>query len=389
MNGPTEDPLESTATLDAPPAAESDSRFWLRVSGLALAALMTYLVWRIVSPLWQPLLWATLLGGLLAPWNQRLCKRFRGRAALASCVTSALTVVFFLIPIGFIGGAVAAESAQLLKKLENRVPTAGEMADMDWSQLPWLAKPLALLQEYSTVTLEQLKSWMVTGMQHLLQILMSSGGNVVLGAVGTAVSFVLMIFVLFFVLRDGPDFAQKLVAMLPMDEDRRQRMWQHLKDVTQAVFMGIGLTAVAQGILVGVGFWVAGLPSALVFGVVSIIFALVPVVGTWIVWVPGVIFLLTQADYGHALFLALWGALVVGMVDNFLRPILISGRAEVPTLAVFVGVMGGLAAFGFIGLFLGPIILGLLVALFRFEYEELAAEGELDERVDAVNRSET
>jgi predicted PurR-regulated permease PerM len=108
-----------------------------------------------------------------------------------------------------------------------------------------------------------------------------------------------------------------------------------------------------------------------VFGVMSIFFALVPVVGTWIIWVPGVIFLLTQGDYGHAVFLALWGALIVGMIDNFLRPILISGRAEVPTLAVFVGVMGGLAAFGFIGLFLGPIVLGLLVALFRFEYEEL------------------
>ena len=87
----------------------------------------------------------------------------------------------------------------------------------------------------------------------------------------------------------------------------------------------------------------------------------------------GALFLAAQGDYGHAIFLTAWGAIVVGMVDNFLRPMLISGRADVPTLAVFVGVMGGLAAFGFIGLFVGPIVLGLLVALFRFESERLDA----------------
>ena len=100
-------------------------------------------------------------------------------------------------------------------------------------------------------------------------------------------------------------------------------------------------------------------------------FALIPLVGTAILWVPGVLVLVSQGDLGHATFLAIWCMVVVGAVDNFLRPMLISGRAEVPTLAVFVGVMGGLSAFGFIGLFLGPIVLGLLVALFRFESEEL------------------
>jgi predicted PurR-regulated permease PerM len=91
------------------------------------------------------------------------------------------------------------------------------------------------------------------------------------------------------------------------------------------------------------------------------------------VWGLGAIYLLTQASYGHAIFLVVWGALVVGTADNVLRPLLISGRADVPTLAVFICVIGGLSAFGFIGLFIGPIVLGLLIALFRFEAEELAA----------------
>jgi predicted PurR-regulated permease PerM len=195
----------------------------------------------------------------------------------------------------------------------------------------------------------------------------------VLGAVGTLVSFLLMLFVLFFVLRDGPELTRKILRMLPIEERRRSRLWEHLQDVTRAVFVGIGLTALVQGILVGIGFLVAGLPSPLVFGVLAALFALVPFVGTVIIWGPAALFLLTRGEVGHATFLAVWGIVVVGTVDNFLRPMLISGRASVPTLAVFVGVMGGLAAFGFIGLFFGPIVLGVLVALFRYESEELGA----------------
>jgi predicted PurR-regulated permease PerM len=160
--------------------------------------------------------------------------------------------------------------------------------------------------------------------------------------------------------------------MLPIETHLRGKLWRHLIDVTRAVFMGIGLTALVQGTLLGIGFAIAGLPSPLLFGVLGALFALVPIVGTTIVWVPATLWLLTQDQLPYAVFMLAWGVVVVGAVDNVLRPILISGRTEVPTLAVFIGVMGGLSAFGFIGLFLGPIILGLLVALFRFTAEELA-----------------
>jgi predicted PurR-regulated permease PerM len=129
-----------------------------------------------------------------------------------------------------------------------------------------------------------------------------------------------------------------------------------------------------QGTLLGIGFAIAGLPSPLVFGVLAVLFALVPFVGTAIMWIPATLWLLTQGEPYWAMFMAGWGVLVVGGVDNFLRPMLISGRAEVPTLAVFIGVMGGLSAFGFVGLFLGPIVLGLLVALYRFAAETFAPE---------------
>ena len=344
----------------------SEKLFLTRVAIVLLILAVLYLVWLIVSPLWQPLVWALLLGGLLAPFNRRLTRRLGDRPKVASGLTTVGVVVLLLMPIVAIGGAVAAQAAQLLQRIDTQTL---RLSSLDLSNVPVLAKPLVWVQRTAGVSLGQIEGWLVSGARRLLETMASSGGAVMLGALGTIVSFVLMLFVLFFVLRDGPAFAERVVRTLPVERRLRQRLWRHLIDVTRAVFMGIGLTALVQGVLLGIGFAIAGLPSPLVFGVLGALFALVPVVGTAVVWVPAIVWLLLQGETGFAVFMAAWGIVVVGSVDNFLRPILISGRVEVPTLAVFVGVMGGLSAFGFIGLFLGPIILGLVVALFRFMTE--------------------
>jgi len=367
-----EDVGESTITL-ATDDGRGERRFWTRLGAVILLAALAYLVWRIVAPLWQPLAWAVLLGSLLAPLNVRLTARLGGRTRLASAITLVLSVLLFILPVGAVAGAVAAQAAHLLRRLEGRMPDMSQGLSLDLGHLPWLERGLAWIDANTTISLAQLQGWALEGSRKLLEGLVSSSGTFVMGALGTAASFVLMLFVLFFVLRDGPSVAQQVVQMLPIEDRRRARLWQHLADVTRAVFLGIGLTALVQGMLVGVGFWISGLPSPLVFGVVAALVALIPMVGSALVWVPGALFLAARGEYGYAIFLAAWGAIVVGMVDNFLRPMLISGRADVPTLAVFVGVMGGLAAFGFIGLFVGPIVLGLLVALFRYERDELTA----------------
>jgi predicted PurR-regulated permease PerM len=370
---PGDEFAESTVTLPDP-AEASERRLYVRLGGLLLAAALGYLVWRIVTPLWQPLVWALLLGGLLAPLNRRLTQRLGGRVRLASSITTLLTVLLFMLPLAITAGAVGAQAAQLLRALEGRIPGRGGTHDFELEKIPWVGDALEWIEANVGVTVLQLQEWMAEGLQRLLQLVMSSGGTFVMGALGTTVSFVMMLFVLFFVLRDGPRLAQQVVSLLPIEGERRTLLQRHLTDMTRAVFLGLGLTAVAQGVLLGVGFWIAGLPSPLVFGVLGVILALVPMVGPALLWIPGAIWLATRGETGYAIFLALWGSIVVGLVDNLLRPLLISGRAEVPTLAVFVGVIGGLAAFGFIGLFLGPIVLGLLIALFRFELDRRKAE---------------
>jgi predicted PurR-regulated permease PerM len=283
-------------------------------------------------------------------------------------------VLLFMLPLAITAGAVGAQAAQLLRALEGRIPGRGGTHDFELEKIPWVGDALEWIEAHTGVTVLQLQEWMAEGLQRLLQLVMSSGGSFVMGALGTTVSFVMMLFVLFFVLRDGPRLAQQVVSLLPIEGERRTLLQRHLTDMTRAVFLGLGLTAVAQGVLLGVGFWIAGLPSPLVFGVLGVILALVPMVGPALLWIPGAIWLAARGEMGYAIFLALWGGIVVGLIDNLLRPLLISGRVEVPTLAVFVGVIGGLAAFGFIGLFLGPIVLGLLIALFRFELDRRKAE---------------
>jgi predicted PurR-regulated permease PerM len=373
VSRPQDELGESTVTLPEP-GVPSERALYVRLGGLLLAAALGYVVWRIVTPLWQPLVWALLLGGLLAPLNLRLTRRLGGRAQLASSITTLLTVLLFILPLAITAGAVGAQAAQLLRRLEGRLPGRGGAPAFDLDKLPWVGDATAWIESNTGVTVLQLQEWTAEGLQRLLQLVMSSGGSFVMGALGTTVSFVMMLFVLFFVLRDGPALAQQVVSLLPIEGRRRSLLQNHLTDMTRAVFLGLGLTAVAQGVLLGVGFWIAGLPSPLVFGVLGVILALVPMVGPALLWIPAAIWLAARGDTGYAIFLALWGSVVVGLVDNLLRPLLISGRAEVPTLAVFIGVIGGLAAFGFIGLFVGPIVLGLLMALFRFELDRRKVE---------------
>jgi predicted PurR-regulated permease PerM len=147
---------ESTVTL--PDLADaSERRLYVRLGGLLLAAALGYLVWRIVTPLWQPLVWALLLGGLLAPLNMRLTQRLGGRVQLASSITTLLAIVLFMLPLAITAGAVGAQAAQLLRRLEGRVPGRGEALEFDLEKLPWIGEAVVWIETNTGVTLLQLQ----------------------------------------------------------------------------------------------------------------------------------------------------------------------------------------------------------------------------------------
>jgi predicted PurR-regulated permease PerM len=168
-----------------------------------------------------------------------------------------------------------------------------------------------------------------------------------------------------------------LRELVPMSRPEKERLFSHLASVLRAMVYGTGVTALVQGALIAVGFAIIGLPSPIVFGVLAALLALVPMAGTPVVWVPAVIVLALQQRYGAAAFMLVWGGFVV-TIDNFLRPWLVAGKAHVGTLTVFIGVLGGVAAFGPIGIFLGPLVLALAIALIQFALESRAAIDETD-----------
>ena len=159
---------------------------------------------------------------------------------------------------------------------------------------------------------------------------------------------------------------RSLRRLIPMREDQKKLLADQMSSVTRAVVLGTLVTAIVQGALVGIGFAIVGFPSPVVFGVLAGALSLLPVGGTALVWGPGAIVLAAQGRWSWAIGLAVYGIFIVGMADNLLKPLLISGKADISTLPVFFGVIGGLSAFGFIGMFLGPIIVAFALALMRF-----------------------
>src|SRR5262245_64468389 len=189
---------------------------------------------------------------------------------------------------------------------------------------------------------------------------------------GAVAGLLLMLLLLFFFLQDGETLVRRVMRLVPMAEHRKATLLDHLSSVTRALVLGMLLTGAAQGTLLGIGFAIVGLPSPVVFGVLTALASAVPFVGTALVWVPGILVLLGQGRTWAALFLVIWSLGLVTTVDNFIKPLVVSGRAGLPTFAVFLGLIGGLSAFGAVRLFLGPVIVALTIALLRFAEESVA-----------------
>jgi len=346
----------------------SERIFYTRAFALIAMLLVGYLLYLVLSPFFAPIAWSLFIAFLIHPLHKWLTRRLRGRAAVSAAL---LTVATFLLVIGPLAGLGAAFAAQVAELARNAQAFAVEHkpADLsDLASLPVIGPAMAWLQQNTGISLAQFQAWAVEGAQAILRGLGTLGRAAFLGALGTVVGFALMMFILFFAIRDGKRMADTVRDLLPASETDKARLFGHLASVTRALVYGTGVTALVQGALVGIGFAAVGLPSPIVFGVIAALAALIPLLGTPVVWVPALIVLAAQDRWYAALFMVIWGGVVV-TIDNFLRPWLVSGRARIDALTVFIGVLGGVSAFGPVGVFLGPLVLALAIALVRFSLE--------------------
>jgi predicted PurR-regulated permease PerM len=346
-----------------------ESRFMTRVFAVAAAALLLYLLALILRPFLSPILWAILLAFLLFPVNRLLRRRVRGRPGAAALLLTIAVALGVMIPAALLALVFVRQAGDLLARVSALATRYQIERPQDVVRIPALGRLIQWINEKTPISFDDVQKWLVSEARAVLELILTGGRQLFLGAVGLAVTLLLTLFIVYFLFRDGDVMARRMIDLIPGEASRKESLVSHLSDVMRAVVFGALATALVQGALVGAAFAISGLPSPVVFGFLTALAALLPVAGTALVWGPAAIALYVQGRAGWALFMVLWGAVLVGSADNFLRPRLISGRARISTLPVFFGVMGGLAAFGPIGLFLGPLVIALALALLGFVEE--------------------
>ena len=347
---------------------QAPSTFYPRLFAVVVAALLGYALMRVFAPFAGSIVWAAFLAFLLFPINSRLRRRFAGRPNAAAALLTVLAPIVVLLPLSALSIDFVDQISSLLRTLE----VAGRKLDIktfsDLQQFPWIAHANAWLQAHASISAEQIQGWLISGVREILQRSASFSGSLFLGALNSVIGFALTLFLLFFFLRDGDAMIARGVALIPLEPEQKARLFIDLSGIARAIVFGTSMTALLQGAMVGIGFSITGLPSPVVFGVISALFAIVPVGGPALIWVPAAGWLFFDGHWGYGAFLVVWGAILTGL-DHILRPLLISGRAPISTLAVFVGVLGGISAFGPIGIVAGPLVISLALELVQFAEE--------------------
>ncbi|HVC29685.1 MAG TPA: AI-2E family transporter [Steroidobacteraceae bacterium] len=343
------------------------SGFYRRSFFIATAAILAYLLYAVLEPLKGALGWAIVLAFLLHPLHERLSRRLAGRSMLSAGIITSLTPFLVLAPLAVLGVVFAGQVAALIAHFHGQSFLGYPQLLARFESYPLLGGALRWMSANVPVSAARIQGWITGGMQSVLKSAAAAGGSLALGIFGTVIGFFMMLFLLFFLLRDGRAILDHLTRLIPLEPGRRERLLDYLAQVTRAVVFGSAATALIQGIFVGAGFALAGLPSPVVFGVLATIAALLPA-GAAVVLAPGVLYLAVSGHWLAAVFLAFWSGLLA-VVENVARPLLTAHRAHVSTLAVFVGAIGGVSAFGVLGLVIGPVLLSFVVALVRFATE--------------------
>ena len=337
-----------------------DSPLARRIAAFAFLFFIFGLTFWVLSPFLASLAWAGILAYVTWPMHQWLRRGLPGRDNLAALLMTVGVAATLLLPMVWVlitlVGDLAAASAALRRFSAEGLPPLPP-AVLDWPGGDWIAA------QYRRVQADP--AW-VRAQIHALGLSDVASLRAVAGDVGRNVGkFGLAVFALFFVYRNGDTVLEQFrrVATRWLGDAARGYI-QAVGVTVRAVVFGIVLTALAQGLLAGLGYWVAGIAAPALWGVITALVSMIPFVGP-VVWIGLALSLLAQGETQAALGLFLWGALVVSWVDNLIRPLVISGPTKIPFLLVFLGVLGGLNAFGLIGLFLGPALLAISVGIWR------------------------
>jgi len=323
-----------------------------------LIAISLAFVW-LLTPFMGAIFWAIVIAILFAPLQRRLLTKMPRMPNLASLITLLVIVLMVLFPTGFLVQSVVAEVIQLYRLVQAGEFRIGDHFEQVFNALPESFRPW--LERAGLADVEAIKSYVSRFATQGVRLLGNQAINVGQNTFFFVLSLAIMLYLLFFLLRDGARLSVLVRRGLPLAANQKEQFLDKLATVVRATIKGNVAVAAIQGALGGLIFWVLDIPSAIVWGTLMAILSLLPAVGASLVWAPVAIYFVATGSIAYAIILTLFGVLVIGLVDNVLRPILVGKDIRLPDYLVLVSTLGGLTLFGLSGFVAGPLIAALFI----------------------------
>ena len=330
-----------------------------RISGrslglLVIFAIAAYLCWLMLRPFVGVLMWAVVLVVVFYPAHRRL-EAWTGNPGSAAALSTLLVILTILLPVVGVTFAVAREMSGAVEHVQGGL---GQILDIPAIQpvVRWLGRYVDLNSlRSSEYVRDHLQAWSAAIAGPTLMF--------VGGVLNALVQTLLVVFTMFYFFRDAEPLRKALYDIVPLEYEQSNDILLRTRDVIGATIYGVLAISAIQGTLGFLIFFLLGLPSPLLWGVVMFLMSMIPMAGAFVVWVPAAIYLLLTGSYLKAIVLAVWGVLVIGSIDNFLSPRLVGRRARLHELLIFFSVLGGLQVFGVLGLVIGPVLAAITLAL--------------------------
>ncbi len=327
---------------------------------LVLLAAVTLVFAVILLPFWGALFWAVVLSVLFTPLQRRLALRFGGRGNFSALLTLLVCLVVAILPMILTSLALVNEGSTIYQRIEKGELDIGAYVERVQALLPQALQEQ--LVRFGLGDFEALRDRLAKGALQGSEFLATTAFDIGQNTFQLLVGFFVMLYLLFFLLRDGPELARMVRTAVPLEESLKRRLQIKVTRVVRATVKGNLVVAAVQGLLGGLIFWLLGVSSPLLWGVLMALLSLLPAVGSGLVWGPVAIYMLARGEMVQGIVLAAFGVLVIGLVDNLLRPMLVGKDTRMPDYLVLISTLGGLTLFGLNGFVIGPLIAALFVA---------------------------
>jgi predicted PurR-regulated permease PerM len=331
-----------------------DQARWIAV--LAVTTIALYLCWLMLRPFMGVLAWAIVLVIVFHPVHERVATRLERRSwsALVSCVLVILVVV---LPLTLLAAAVIQEFGKVVPNLPSNLSQV-------FSQQPAILGRLSgWMQSRLGLDIAGLQDFFIQQFRNLSERVLGASFSLMGNIVTSIVQAFFVVFTMYYLFRDGDKIVDRLPDALPFNREQSEAIILRTKQVVSASVYGVVTIAALQGFLAGLAYWILGIPSPMLWAVLTAFVCMIPIAGSFLVWLPLAIYLMLTGHWTKALLLIIWGALAISTIDNFLRPKLVGNQTRLHELFIFFSVLGGISVFGLLGIVLGPVVLAITLGL--------------------------